>query len=95
MKTHDEVVKALMKRPGVKAEVERIEREEGELLDALLKARQEAGLTQAELAARMGTQAPAVARLEKSLATGKHSPSVATLRRYVQACGKNLRLQVC
>ncbi len=94
MKTHDEVVKALMKRSGVMAEVERIEREEGELLDALLKARQEAGLTQAELAARMGTQAPAVARLEKSLATGKHSPSVATLRRYVQACGKHLHLQV-
>lgn len=94
MKTHDDVIKALMNRPGVKAEVERIEREEGELLDALLKARQDAGLTQAELAARMGTQAPAVARLEKSLATGKHSPSVATLRRYVQACGKSLHLQV-
>lgn len=83
-----------MKRSGVKVEVERIEREEGELLDALLKTRQEAGLTLAELAERMGTHAPAVARLEKSLATGKHSPSVATLRRYVQACGKNLRLQV-
>jgi len=95
MKTHDEVVRSLMTRSGVKAEVERIEREEGELLDALLKARQEAGLTQAELAARMGTQAPAVARLEKSLATGKHSPSIATLRRYVKACGKDLRLQVC
>jgi DNA-binding XRE family transcriptional regulator len=95
MKTHDEVVRALMTRSGVKAEVESIEREEGELLDALLKARQEAGLTQAELAARMGTQAPAVARLEKSLATGKHSPSIATLRRYVKACGKDLRLQVC
>jgi ribosome-binding protein aMBF1 (putative translation factor) len=94
MKTHDEMIGALLNRPGVKAEVERIEREESELLDALLKARQEAGLTQAELAARMGTQAPAVARLEKSLATGKHSPSVATLRRYVQACGKHLHLQV-
>ena len=68
-----------MQRPGVKAEVERIEREESALLDALLKARQEAGLTQAEVAERMGTQAPAVARLERSLATGKHSPSVATL----------------
>lgn len=95
MKTHDEVVRALMMRSGVKAEVERIEREEGQLLDALLKARQEAGLTQAQLAARMGTQAPAVARLEKSLATGKHSPSLATLRRYAKACGKELRLQVC
>lgn len=94
MKTHDAVIKALMKRPGVKGEVERIEREEGELLDALLKARREAGLTQAELAARMGTQAPAIARLERALVTGKHSPSVATLRRYVHACGKQLHLQV-
>ncbi len=94
MKTHDHVIEALMSRSGVKAEVERIEREEGELLDALLRARREAGLSQAQLAERMGTQAPAVARLERALATGKHSPSVATLRKYVQACGKGLRLQV-
>lgn len=53
----------------VKAEVGRIEREKSELLDALLKARQEAGLTQAELVARIGTQAPAIARLERVLAT--------------------------
>ncbi|NNM51231.1 MAG: transcriptional regulator, partial [Pseudomonadales bacterium] len=39
MKTHDEVIQALMSRDGVKAEVDRIEREECELLDALLKAR--------------------------------------------------------
>jgi transcriptional regulator with XRE-family HTH domain len=78
----------------VKAEVERIEREEGVLLDALLKARLSAGLTQADVAERMGTQAPAVARLERSLATGKHSPSIATVRKYVDACGKKLVLKV-
>ena len=94
MQTHDQVVKKLMQRPGVRAEVERIEREELALLDALLKARQEAGLTQAQVAERMGTQAPAVARLERALANGKHSPSVATLRKYVKACGKRLVLQV-
>ena len=43
-----------MRRPGVRTEVERIEREEAVLLDALLKARQEAGLTQAQVAERMG-----------------------------------------
>ena len=94
MATHDEIVEQLMSRPAVAAEVARIEREEGELLDVLLKARQEAGLTQSELAARMGTLAPAVARLERSLATGKHSPSLATLRKYVRACGKELQLKV-
>ena len=51
-------------------------------------------LTQAQVAERMGTQAPAVARLERALATGRHSPSVATLRKYVKACGKRLVLRV-
>ena len=90
MQTHEQLINKLISRPGVHAEVERIEREEGVLLDALLKARQEAGLTQAQVAELMGTQAPAVARLERSLATGKHSPSIATLRKYVKACGKDL-----
>ncbi len=94
MQTHDQLVKKLMRRPGVRAEVERIERDETVLLDALLKARQEAGLTQAQVAELMGTQAPAVARLERSLATGKHSPSITTLRKYVKACGKRLVLRV-
>lgn len=83
-----------MRRPDVRAEVQRIEREAAELLVALLKARQEAGRTQAQVAKRMGTQGPAIARLERVLATGKHSPSVATLRKYVKACGKRLVLLV-
>ena len=94
MLTHEEIIAKLMRRPGVSGEVERIEREEGVLLDILLKARQEAGLTQAQVAERMGTQAPAIARLERALATGRHSPSLATLRKYAQACGKKLSLQL-
>ncbi|MEI8158791.1 MAG: helix-turn-helix transcriptional regulator [Burkholderiales bacterium] len=94
MQTHEQLIEKLMRRPGVQAEVLRIERDEGVLLDALLKARQEAGLTQAQVAERMGTQAPAVARLERALATGKHSPSIATLRKYIKACGKSLVLQI-
>jgi ribosome-binding protein aMBF1 (putative translation factor) len=94
VKTHEQLVRHLMRRPGVRAEVRRIEREAAEFLDALLKARYDAGLTQAQVAKRMGTQAPAIARLERALATGKHSPSVATLRKYVKACGKRLVLRV-
>ncbi|MEO3690679.1 helix-turn-helix domain-containing protein [Roseateles paludis] len=94
MRSHDHIVKKLMARSGVRAEVERIEREESALLDALLKAHQEAGLTQAQVAERMGTQAPAVTRLERALATGKRSPLVATLRKYVKACGQQLVLGV-
>ena len=94
MAKHEQLLRKLLRRPGVRAEVVRIEREEGVLLDALLKARRDAGLTQAQVAERMGTQAPAVARLERALATGKHSPSIATVRKYVVACGRRLVLKV-
>jgi len=86
MDTHGQLVKQLMRRLGVRAE--------SALLDALLKARQEAGLTQGKVAARMGTHAPAIARLERERASGKHSPSIATLCKYVKACGKHLVLRV-
>ena len=94
MQTHDEIVAKLLKRPSVQKEVERIERDEGILLDILLKARHDAGLTQAQVAERMGTQPPAIARLERALATGKHSPSLATLRKYAEACGKALEVRL-
>lgn len=94
MPTHDEIIAKLMKRPGVRKEVERIERDEGALLDIPLQARREAGLTQTQVAERLGTPPPAVARLERALATGMHSPSVATLRKYAKARGKKLQLQL-
>ena len=46
---HEQLVKALLRKPGVKTEVKRIEREEGEHLDSLLKTRQKAGLSQASV----------------------------------------------
>ncbi|SAL26234.1 XRE family transcriptional regulator [Caballeronia peredens] len=64
-----------------------------EALDALLRARKEAGLTQAQVAERMKTTASAVARLEGSLISGKHSPSLDTLHKYAVACGKTLRIE--
>ena len=90
MLTHEELKAKLLADPEVKAEYERIEREEMPMLDAILSARKEAGLTQAQVAERMGTKATAVARLEASLVSGKHSPSIATLRKYANALGKQL-----
>ncbi len=93
MLTHKQVVKRMLRNPAVKAEYQAME-PEFVLLDELLKARNRAGLTQAEVARRMGTHAPAVARLEASLGSGKHSPSVATLRRYAAAVGKKLVIRL-
>ena len=63
-------------------------------LGALLDARKEAGLTQADVAARMGVSQPVLARIESSLGSRKHSPSLATLRKYANACGKKLVIQM-
>lgn len=63
------------------------------VLHEMLKARQSAGLSQAEVAERMGTHAPAVTRLESSLANGKHSPSLMTLQKYAKAVGCKLQIK--
>ncbi|MEK6631869.1 MAG: helix-turn-helix transcriptional regulator [Nitrospirota bacterium] len=78
-------------RPDVRREYEEL-KEEFELLDEILKARAEAGLTQVELATRIGTTQSAVARLETSM--GKHSPSIGTLRRYASALGYRLQIHL-
>ncbi len=48
-------------------------------LRALLHARTQAGLTQAEVASRMGVSQPVLARIEASLGKQVHSPSLNTL----------------
>lgn len=78
-----------MQRPGFDQAWESLE-EEYAALAALLQARKQAGLTQEEVAARMGTTKSAVSRLEASLRSPTHSPSFATLRKYAHACGKQL-----
>src|SRR5438093_369282 len=86
MMTHKSLVKKMLRRPSVKAAYD-AQAEEFAFLDELLKARRKAGLTQAEVAARMGTKTPAVARLEAGGGRRQHSPSVATLRKYARAVG--------
>lgn len=78
-------------RPDVRREYDKL-KEEFELLDEILKARTDAGLTQAELAERIGTTQSAVARMETAM--GKHSPSIATLKRYASALGYRLQLRL-
>lgn len=56
----------------------------------MIKARSEANLTQSEVAARMFTSQAAVARLE----AGKGNPSLATLKRYAEATGAHLKIEL-
>ena len=93
MLTHEELVKKALSRPGVKAEYDAL-KDEFALFDEVLKARKRAGLTQAEIAARMGTKAPAVARIEAGGGSKRHSPSISTLRRYAEAVGCKLKIEL-
>jgi len=58
----------------------------------VLKARSGFSLTQAEVAARIGTTQSAIARLEST--EPKHSPSIATLQKYANALGYKVEVRL-
>ena len=89
MLTHKKLVKTMLKDPVVKAEYD-AQAAEFALLGELLGARQRAGLTPE----RMGTETPAVARLESGGGSQRHSPSIATLRKYAEAVGCRLEIRL-
>ena len=62
--------------------------EEFALAAALIDARGQAGLSQADVARKMETSQPAIARLEG----GRGNPSIGTLRRYAKVTGTRLRI---
>jgi ribosome-binding protein aMBF1 (putative translation factor) len=62
--------------------------EEFAVIRAVLEARTRAGISQAELARRMGTTQSAIARLE----AGKVKPSTGTLEKVAKATGTRLRV---
>ena len=76
-----------MKEPDYRKAYEALEGEFN-LAAALIRARAKAGLTQEQLAARMGTKQEVVARWEG----GKVLPSTRTLTRLAKATGTTLRI---
>ncbi len=81
-----------MKDPAFKRAYEALE-DEFFALDVLLQGRRDAGLTQTEIADRMGIKQAALARIEGSLASRKHAPSLTTLRKYAAALGCKLEIR--
>ena len=75
----------LLTDPAVQAEYDRL----GPIfavVGEMIEARQEAGLTQAEVASRMGTSQSVVARLENA----RHMPTFDMVARYAAAIGRRL-----
>jgi len=64
--------------------------EEFGIIEKLIETRLKAGLSQADIAARMGTKAPAICRIESP--DQRHSPTLRTLQRYASALGCRLEV---
>jgi transcriptional regulator with XRE-family HTH domain len=79
--------KKWMKEPGYRKAWNSLD-DEFKLASALIDARNRAGLTQTELARKMGTTQPVVARLE----SGRSRPSMRTLERLAKATGSRLQI---
>ena len=91
MRTHQQLREQALAKAEVKAEFDQL-RNEYTLLDEFLKARAAQGLTQAQLAEKIGTTQSVVARMESG--RGKHSPSLATLSKYAEALGCRLEVRL-
>ena len=88
--THDEFIKRAFKKAGVKEAYDDLD-EEYQLINELLSARKLANKSQEEIAKDMHTTRSVISRLESS---GKHSPSITTLRKYAEAVGCKLQIKL-
>ncbi len=91
--THKELKNKALKSISVLKEYDELE-PEFSLLKGMLSARKKVGLSQAQIAERMGTKSPSITRLESSLSSGKHSPSLATIKKYAEALGCHLEIKI-
>jgi DNA-binding XRE family transcriptional regulator len=87
---HGTFLKKALKRKGFRKAYENL-KEEYTLIREMLAARSRFGLTQETVAELMGTTKSAVSRLEGS---GKHAPSLTTLKKYAQAVGCRLEIKL-
>ena len=88
---HETLKKEVLSDPQARAEYAAFKLQL-ELAAQLKQGRKEADLTQENVAERMHTQKPVVARLEAAGGKGKHSPSLRTLVKYANAI--NCRIQI-
>ena len=82
MKTLKAIKRELLAAPAAQAAYE-AQNAEFSMVREFIAARMRAGLTQGQIAERMGTTQSAIARLEG----GRRIPSMRTVQRYAQAAG--------
>lgn len=88
MKSFDDFKKKALENPEVRKEYDALQ-DEFSLIDQLVTMRTSAGLTQEEVANKLGTNKSNISRLEH----GKGNPSWSTLNKYAAACGFRVKLE--
>ncbi len=88
MKNWKTFEKELLKDPEFKKEYERLQPEFA-VISAMIEARIKRGLTQKELANRIGTKQSVISRLE----SGKANPSILFLKKLAQALNSTLQIR--
>lgn len=83
-----ELTEELMQDPEFRKEYDALQPER-DITMALVKARKEAGLTQAELSEKTGISQADISRLEN----GSRNPSIALLKRIAKALNSTLRIE--
>lgn len=78
-----------MKDPEIKAEYDRLE-PEYEIIEAIIRKRLEKGMTQKQMAEKMGTKQSALSRLE----SGNYNPSLAFLKKVASALGSSVHISL-
>ena len=81
--------KIIEANPEVKKELD-FNEPEYQVIRAIIKARQESGLTQAELAERAGTKQSNIARLE----SGRANPTIEFLQKVAGAMGRKIAVSI-
>jgi ribosome-binding protein aMBF1 (putative translation factor) len=89
LKTHDAIVAESLEDPEYRAEWERTQFAH-EVAMRIITYRAEHGISQTELARRVGMRQPHIARLE----AGEHEPSLATLARLSRALGIEFHIDI-
>jgi DNA-binding XRE family transcriptional regulator len=88
-KPWSELKTELLSNDEVRAEYETL-RPKYELIEQIILARAEQGITQAELAKRAGTKQSNISRFER----GNYNPSLEFMQRLAQGLGKKLHIQI-
>ena len=81
----DVYLKNALKNPKIRAEYDKLEPQFAPI-EAILEARVKKGMTQAQLASKIGTKQSAIARIE----SGDANPSIGFLQKLAEALGKKL-----